>query len=202
MKTIRVSILAALVTMLVVSLGCSKRQVTRISADSTTDLSGRWNDTDSRLVSEEMIADCLTHSWRENHVESTKEKPTLIVGIVRNKSSEHIAIDTFIGDIERAFINSGEVTLVASADERESIRDERADQQTYSSDSTVKKWGKEIGADYMMGGVINSIIDEEKGEKVVFYQVDLTLINLETNSKVWLGQKKIKKYIGRAKVSL
>ena len=58
--------------------------------------------------------------------------------------------------------------------------------------------GRELGADFMMIGEMNQIIDSEKGEQVSFYQVDLTLINIETNQKVWIGQKKIKKYIGRS----
>lgn len=190
-----------LASLMVVTAGCAKKQVTRIDPGSTVDLSGRWNDADSRMVSETMIQDCLTSPWKNTHVDRSGKRPTVIVGIVRNKSSEHITVDTFIGDIERAFINSGDVTVVASAEEREQIREERADQHTYSSDETVSQWGRELGADYMMSGTISSITDEEGGEKVVFYQVDLTLINLENNSKVWLGQEKIKKYIGRAKVS-
>jgi uncharacterized protein (TIGR02722 family) len=182
-------------------MGCAKRKVTRIPEDSVTDLSGNWNDTDSRLVADEMINDCLTGAWKSNHYQSENKKPVTIVGIVRNKTTEHIAVETFIGDIERAFINSGQVTVVASAEERGQIRDERSDQQSYSSEETMKEWGKEIGADYMLGGVITSIIDEVGGERVIFYQVDLTLYDLETNAKVWTGQKKIKKYIGKAKVS-
>jgi uncharacterized protein (TIGR02722 family) len=194
--------LILLCAILVLSSGCSHKVVTRIPTDSVTDLSGRWNDTDSRLVSEEMITDCLSTPWKVQHWEKYKKKPVVIVGIIRNKSTEHIAIDTFIGDIEKAFINSSEVTVVASSEEREQVREERADQQTYSSEETMKEWGKEKGADYMMGGVISSITDEEKGERVVYYQIDLNLINLEDNTKVWIGQKKIKKYIGKKKVSL
>jgi uncharacterized protein (TIGR02722 family) len=188
---------AALVIGLGSGIACSGgKQVQRIDPETTTDLSGRWNDTDSRLVSEEMIADCLTRPWRSQHWEAVGKKPVVIVGQVRNKSAEHIATGTFIGDIERAFINSGEAELVASAEEREQIRDERSDQQQYSSDESMKEWGRELGADYMLSGVINSIEDQEGGEMVVFYQVDLNLINLERNTKVWQGQKKIKKYIG------
>jgi uncharacterized protein (TIGR02722 family) len=184
------------------AFGCSKRQVTRVGTDTTIDLSGRWNDADSRMVSEEMIFDCMSSPWKGRHVDKAGKRPTVIVGFIRNKTSEHITVDTFIGDIERSFINSGDVTVVASAEEREQLREERADQQTYASDETVKAWGREMGADYMLSGTISSIADEEGGEKVVFYQVDLTLINLESNVKVWLGQKKIKKYIGKNKVSL
>ncbi len=202
MKTLRIIACLILVLMLAASAGCSKRQVTRIATDSTTDLSGRWNDTDSRLVSQEMIATCLSAPWKAQHLERSNKRPTLIVGVLRNKTSEHIAMETFIGDIERSFINSAEVTVVASAEEREQIREERSDQQTYSSEESVKQWGREKGADYMLGGTISSITDQEGGKRVVFYQVDLTLINLEDNSKVWLGQKKIKKYIGKGKLSL
>lgn len=198
-----VSLLAGALCAASLSLfGCSSsKQVSRISEDSTTDLSGHWNDTDSRLVSEEMIQDCLARPWKAKHVQATGRKPTVIVGIIRNKSSEQIAVGTFVGDIERAFVNGSEVALVASPEEREQVREERDDQQSNASEETMKKFGREKGADYMMGGVINSITDEEKGDKVIFYQVDLNLIDLENNAKVWLGQKKIKKYIGRRKVS-
>jgi len=184
---------------LIVVGGCSGgKQVTRIDPETQTDLSGRWNDTDSRLVSEQMISDCLSRPWRSQHWEREGKRPTVIVGRIRNKSSEHIAVGTFTGDIETAFINSGEAEIVASAEEREQIRDERSDQQQFSSEETMAQWGREHGADYMLSGVINSIEDQEKGEMVVYYQIDLNLIDLERNTKVWQGQKKIKKYIGRS----
>jgi len=188
----------ALVALCAALVGCGGKSVSRISTDSVTDLSGHWNDTDSRLVADEMIEDCLTSPWK-NTWRARGEKPSVIVGSMRNKSSEHIAVGTFIGDIERAYVNSGEVNVVASAEEREQVRDEREDQQQFSSEDSAKKWGREQGADFMLTGVINTIADQEDGETVMFYQVDMTLIDLETNSKSWLGQKKIKKYIGRGK---
>jgi uncharacterized protein (TIGR02722 family) len=202
MRSVRISIAVLCLSSAVLLQGCSSgKVVSRVSEDSTTDLSGKWNDTDSRLVSEEMIGDCLARPWKAKHLSERQRRPVIIVGLVRNKSEEHIAVGTFIGDIERAFVNSGEVELVASSEEREQVRDERADQQSNSSEETMKQFGREKGADYMLGGVINTITDEEGGNKVVFYQIDLNLVDLESNAKVWLGQKKIKKFIGRSKVS-
>jgi uncharacterized protein (TIGR02722 family) len=199
MRTNALSLAMIFFVLLTMSIGCSKKVVTRVETDEVIDLSGRWNDTDSRLVSEEMILDCLTRPWTAHHWEEYNKRPIIIVGQIRNKTSEHIAVDTFIGDIERAIINSGEAEVVASMEEREQIRDERADQQTFSSPETMKAWGQEHGADYMLAGVINSIEDQEEGERVVFYQVDLNLIHLEKNTKIWQGQKKIKKYIAQKK---
>jgi len=199
---LKFAVLLATVLPMLIILGCSsKTTVSRIEPDVITDLSGRWNDTDSRLVSEEMIRDCLNHPWLRKHVTANGKKPVVIVGSIRNKSMEHIPTDTFIGDIERAFINSGEVEVVANALERLDIRDERTDQEQFASPETIKRMRDELGADYMMTGVINSIEDQADGEKAIFYQIDLTLINIETNAKTWIGQKKIKKYIAKGKYS-
>jgi uncharacterized protein (TIGR02722 family) len=184
------------------ALGCGGgTTVTRVDPDTEIDLSGYWNDTDSRLVADEMIGDALNAPWYLNHVQSHADKPTMIVGTIRNKSSEHIAVETFIGDIERAFVTSGRVRVVATAEEREEIRDERADQGRYASDETIKKFGLEQGADYMLIGTISSILDQEKGEEVRYYQVDMTLVDIESNEKSWIGQKKIKKYVTRSRYS-
>jgi penicillin-binding protein activator len=183
-----------------VGSGCGKKQVSRIDTDTIVDLSGYWNDTDSRLVAEAIIAESVEHPWATRHMQQhTGELPIVIVGAVRNLSTEHIALGTFMADIERALINSGRAMVVASAEERKDLRFERADQWENASAETVKRIGQEMGADYMMYGEIHTITDQEDGKKVIFYQVDLTLADIESNVKVWLGQHKIKKYIARGK---
>jgi penicillin-binding protein activator len=188
--------LLLLFSMLFLVAGCStSRQVQRVDAKTQIDLSGRWNDTDSKLVAEEMIKDVLSRPWLQDFVADKGDRPTVIVGLVKNKTHELISTDTFIKDIEREFINSGRVRVVQAGEAREELRDEREDQQQYASSETIKQWGRERGADFMMQGVVNSIVDQEGNQKVVFYQTDLELTNLETNEKVWIGNKKIKKVV-------
>jgi hypothetical protein len=166
-----------------------------VDSAAVTDLSGKWNDTDSRLVSSEMVQDVLSRPWISRFTKKKGKQPTVIVGKVRNLSHEHINTRTFVADIERALINSGEVDFVASSTERKEIRGERKDQDLHSSESTRKAMGQEIGADFMLKGSINTIVDAISGEQARFYQIDLTLIDLANNRKVWVGQKKIKKTI-------
>jgi len=189
----------AMACLLGVVAGCSSgKVVSRVDPGEDIDLSGRWNDVDSRQVSEAMILDCQSHPWVSEYMRDAGRKPKVIVGSIRNKTQEHIPVGTFVNDIERAFINGGEVGVVASAVEREEVRAEKRDQRINATPETLKELGRELGADFMMIGEMNQIIDSEKGEQVSFYQVDLTLINIETNEKVWIGQKKIKKYIARS----
>jgi hypothetical protein len=175
--------------------GCA-RQVTRIAPEQAIDLSGRWNDVDSRLVADALIEQSFNSSWVTDHMRSHGgEAPTVIVGTVRNRSMEHIPVSTFVRDLERAYIGSGLVRLVASPSEREEVRDERLDQQQHASAPTRNRLGMEVGANYMLQGEIQSIEDREGRRRVVFYQVDVTLVDLESNSRVWIGQHKIKKYV-------
>ena len=190
--------LALILSSLLVA-GCATK-VTRIDVNESVDLSGAWNDTDSRLVAEEMIADALSHPWTSNFAGKTGRAPAVIIGTVRNFSHEHINMNTFVADIERALINSGRVEFVASSDERGEIREERVDQDLNASEETRNEAGQEAGADFMLKGQVNTIVDALEDEQVRYYQVDLSLISLADNRKVWLGQKKIKKLVENAQV--
>ena len=198
LNTMKHLILPLMAIIAVTGLAACGQKVTRVESDTVMDLSGNWNDTDSRLVADEMIQDALSRSWLTKFNREHGKPPTVIVGEVRNLSHEHINTRTFIADMERALINSGEVDFVASSEEREEVRSERKDQDLHASEETRKAMGQEIGADFMLKGSINTIIDAVSGEQVRFYQVDLTLIDLANNRKVWVGQKKIKKTIEKA----
>lgn len=171
--------------------------VKRIATTEVTDLSGRWNDTDSGLVSEKMVSDMLSRVWLANFMKKTGKNPTVIVGTIRNMSTEHVNMEVFTKDIERELINSGQIQFVASKQEREEIREERNDQQIYASLETAKRLGQEYGADFVLIGTFKSVEDVIEGKKAILYSVDLELIDVENNLKAWIGNKKIKKFIKR-----
>jgi uncharacterized protein (TIGR02722 family) len=198
MKALRL-ILAAACTLLLL-MGCSSNpKVERISPDQVTDVSGYWNDTDANQTSQEMIGQMLSEPWLGNFEGGNGGKaPTVIVGGITNLSSEHISTSTFIDDMQRALINSGKVQFVAGKDQRSEIREERKDQDLNASSATRSAMGQEVGADFMMQGTINTIIDAAGDTSVKYYQVDLRLVNMHNNLIVWTGQKKIKKVVQRS----
>ena len=187
----------ALATLFVTACSTS---VERLDSQEQVDLSGAWNDTDSQLVAKEMVEDSLSRAWISNFMKSEGKEPAVIVGTVRNLSHEHINTNTFIADMERELINSGEVQFVAASGARDEIRAERGDQDLNATEETRKAMGQEYGADYMMQGQINTIIDVDGKTQVRYYQVNLELISIKDNRKVWVGQKKIKKLIKNSKL--
>lgn len=195
MQLKRLTLALAITASSVFIFSCA-RQVTRVSPDEAIDISGNWNNTDSRMVADEMTKTILGSGWLSDHLEKQAgKKPVVIVGMVQNKSHEHIDAETFVKDVEKAFLQTQRVRLVQGGKKREELRAEKADQQDNASLSTMKKFGLENGADYILQGSINSIVDSHKRQKVVYYQVNLELTDIQTNEVVWIGEKKIAKYV-------
>ena len=187
---------AGLLAAVVLLVGCAT-QVERVGPDEADDLSGRWNDRDSKMVSEEMIEDMLTRPWLERHTDREGNKPAVIVGEIRNLGDEHINTRTFIRDMERELTNSGRVQFVAAGDERDALRAEREDQAEHAREETRNLARRELGADYMLTGSIETIRDVEGRTEVAYYQVNLSLLSLSDNARAWVGQKEIRKVIRR-----
>ncbi len=193
-KLVIAATLAALVA------GCGGRTVTRTDPGTVTDLSGYWNDTDSRMVADSMVAQCLAGNWllsslRGEQGRGETPKPVIVVGGVRNQSLEHINTGVFMSDIERALLNSGRVLIAAGGEAREEVREERRDQSIFASPETAAAFGREVGADFVMVGTVNSVEDQEGDVRAVYYQVNLELVSVETALKVWMGSTEIKKII-------
>ena len=199
------SILATVLVLGTVVLvnGCGKSvEVARVDSGQEIALTDKWNDEDSRLVAEEMINDMLSFPWISQFNQRFPGKePLVTVQRVRNKSHEHLAVDTFVNDIKRAVIRSGKAGFIATLEERQDTRAELADQDMNASADTRMEMGEEDGANFALSGTINSIVDQLDGQRVTYYQVDLKLINLQTAREVWNGSKKIKKFMERKSFS-
>lgn len=189
-KMIRLTTMGLVAAGVLLASGCATK-VTRMDASEEHALSDRWNAKDSELVANEMIDDMLSFPWASDFERKNKERPSVIISRIGNKSHEHIAIDTFVNDIKRAIIRSGRADFVAGGGERDALREERRDQELNSKNA--KAQGQEQAADFALSGSINSIVDQVGKERVTFYQVDLKLIDMQSNREVWNGQKKIQK---------
>lgn len=195
-QTLKALALVALVSSALLLSGCGGTSVTRVDASEEIALTDRWNATDSRMVSEEMIDDMLSfpwlQRWRDDNADRDRQ-PTVIVLGVRNRSHEHIQTDTFINDLRRAMIRSGQVDFVAGGDVRDAIRAEREDQEFQATPDTAAALAQEVGANFALSGSIDSWVDQLDGRRVTNYQVDLKLIDIQTNREVWAGQKNLQK---------
>ena len=189
-------------SILMLTLTACSTTVTRGSLEAPVDLSGRWNDTDSRSTAEALIKDVLDRPWSQRFTQVMGRTPVVVVGTVLNRTHEPLNTQTFVKDLERALMRSGRVQFVANAEQRQEVGQERLDQAQHARTDTAKPTGQESGADFMLQGTINILMDELNSTRAVFYQVDLELLDIASNVKIWQGQKKVKKLVERSKTTL
>lgn len=171
------------------------QSISRVDPQQQIDLSGRWNDTDSRQVADKMIAELLNSPRYQEYAKQLGKRPTIIVGLIRNRTSEHIDANNYIKKFEVAIFNSNVADLVESETFRDKLREERAQQQDFADPATMAQWGKEVGANLMLFGEMTSETDVLNKQRVVNYITTLFLTDMETNKRVWYGQHEIKKII-------
>lgn len=192
----RIAVLV-MVSVGLVACGGSKRQVARVAADTQTDLSGKWNDTDARLTAEALIKDCFSAGWLTAFAEEQGRKPAVRVRGIVNKTDEHIDAQVFIKSIERAMLNSAKVKVLAQeGNELGSVEAEQTRGASGAvSDETAPSLGNETGADFVVAVRMASILDQIEGERAKFYKINFELISPTTGEKAWIGDHEIKKLI-------
>ena len=200
MRHLASRLLAATLVLTTLSACRTGTRVARIDPNQTVDISGNWNDTDSKLVADEMIKEALGMGWITRFMQAKAGKsPSVIVGTVTNRSTEHINTRMFMSNIETAFTNSGAVNVIASGTSRSQARAEREDQQTTAAGDSRARQNSRTGADFILEGELTMIPDQEGGVAVKKYQVNLYITNIETEARAWAGQKEIKKVVQRSR---
>lgn len=160
-------------------------------------VSGTWSADDSRAVADEIMTSLLASGVLREESKHLGRLPVFICGSVRNNTDERIATTIFLNDIEAAVLNSRAATVVAPGAQREEIGKEKWDQRVNADPETIKVMGMALGADVMLIGEVNLIRDAAGGRQSKFYQIDMSLFDIETEVKLWTGQREISKEVTR-----
>lgn len=179
--------------------GCASQKSTdpQVSrTDQAIDVSGEWNDVDADAVATAIIQDCLSSPWIQEWRNAHEQKrPVVRLYPIKNKTAGYIDYRYFTKQIEQAFVRSGLVDVVSSREEAEDVRDEREDQATHASDDTAKAHGGELGSDFILNGWILTQDDRGEAKEVRAYLTSIEIIEVATQRKAWVGEKRIKKLL-------
>lgn len=178
-------------------LGCATGGGVYRNPDEEQILGDRWNNTDANKTAAFMIDSVLKESWRQDFERKNKRKPVVIVDLVENRTDEYIDAKALTDAIRVKLINSRKVRFLNAARRDRILKELKFQNSGAVSKETRKSVGKQIGADYLLGGSISNIVAVQDDYKTVTYQTDLNLTNLETSEIEWVGHHKIKKAFKR-----
>jgi uncharacterized protein (TIGR02722 family) len=190
----RNSILSSLIvlTLCVLISACGPKAFTKGGYDDPNKvilLDDKFNENDMQLISNQLV-DSLT---KFDKISNAAQRPVVMVGQVRNRTSEHIDVKSLTDKIRTALIKSGKFRF-----SDKEARNELAEEYEYNAGKFVDKKsgkgaGKQTGVDYLITGDIASNIQEVGDDKIVYYKVTLNLNNLETNIIEWADDREVRK---------
>ena len=161
-------------------------------------LNDSWSETDMQNVVKSLVDSMVVHPA----IAGSKTPPLVMVTNLQNKTSEHIDTQNIMDMVRVDLTNSGKVAFI-DKEAREDIKGEYDYQNSgMVSNETKKGPGGQVGADYIVNGRLDSIVQEVGKEKTVYYKVTLNLTNLKTSVITWTGQKEIRKAFKKKSVGL
>jgi penicillin-binding protein activator len=153
-------------------------------------LSDQFNENDLQLIAKKMVSS-LAGSPR--FAQPGQQLPVVLVGRLKNKTSEHIDMASLGDKIQTGLAQTGRFALLDKA-AREDLAEEYEYQQSgYVRPDQAKGPGEQASADYVMTGEISSIIQQVGNDKLVYYKMTAKLNNVRTGLVEWTDEKEIRK---------
>ncbi len=161
-------------------------------------MNDQWSETDMQVTVKSMVDSMTTHPTIAN----ARKMPIVMVTNLQNKTSEHIDTQSIMDMVRVDLTNSGKVAFI-DKEARQDISNEYDYQNTgIVAEESKKGPGGQTGADFIINGRLDSIVQEVGKDKTVYYKLTLNLTNLKTGVISWTNQKQIRKSFKKKSVGL
>lgn len=121
-------------------------------------------------------------------------RPVVFVDRIKNKTTEHIDLESVTDTIQTKLINSGKfrfVDMTAVQQVKEQLNYQENSGLVNPESAVVV--GKQVGAEYMLYGNMSSIVKKEGSTKDVYYKFTMKLLHIESGILEWSAEKEIRK---------
>lgn len=180
---------------------CASKPFAKGSYDNVSNenlLNDKWSETDMQNAVKDLVNSATNHYV----VQSAKKPPVVMVTKLQNKTSEHIDTQNIMDMIRVELMRNGRLQFVDKA-AREDMQEEYDYQSSgTTSRSTKKQTGAQVGADFIINGRLDSIVQQAGREKTVYYKLTLNMTNLKTGLIVWSDYKQIRKQFKKSLIGL
>lgn len=181
---------------------CGPRQFVKGQYDENVEdtnlLTDKWSESDMQSAVKDLVTSAVSHPA----ISGAKRPPIVMVTRLQNKTSEHVDTQSITDMFQVELMRSGKVTFVDKA-AREDISEEYDYQDSGMVNRESKKGkGGQVGADFIMNGRLDSIVQEAGKDKTIYYKLTMNLTNLKTGLIQWTDHKQLRKQFKKKRVGL
>lgn len=168
------------------------------NVERTNLMTDEWSESDMQETVKALVASLMAHPI----VAKSKTRPVVMVTQLQNKTSEHIDTQSIMDMVRVELMRTGKLAFI-DKEARADIDDEYNYQNSGRvSDETKKGPGGQTGADFIVNGRLDSIIQEVGKNKSVYYKITLNLTSIKSGMIEWTDQKQIRKLYKKKTIGL
>jgi len=161
-------------------------------------LDDRFSENDLQLIAKTMVTS-LSASPR---IAGSDASPAILVGKMRNRTTEHIDMESLADKVRNALVQSGKFRFVDGANRADIAGEYEYQGSGYVDPKQAKGPGSQTGADYLLTGTLTSNVQEVGKDKLVYYKATFQLTGLLTSEIVWSEEKEIRKAYKKRSIGL
>lgn len=192
---------AALCLSLLTMVGCGPKAFVKGEYDDVNRenlLNDQWSETDMQKAVQDLVASLMASPA----ISQAKKMPVVMVTNLQNKTSEHIDTQSVMDMVRVELMKSGKVGFI-DKEARQDISEEYNYQNSgMVAEDSKKGPGGQVGADFIINGRLDSIVQEVGKDKSVYYKLTLNLTNIKSSMITWSDQKQIRKTFKKKTIGL
>lgn len=166
--------------------------------DEETVTGSDWSAKDLKDVSDYM-ADSLKQSAFIAGPQYASEKPRwMLARDMKNETDEHVNTRTIMEKIRTRLINGGIASFIDDQAIEDILNQMKLQQSGLFDNKTVAQVGKLVGARLILRGTISSIRKKTDRKDIIYYNITLQLVNIQTGEIVWTDEKEIQRLTSKS----
>jgi len=166
--------------------------------DEETVTGSDWSAKDLKDVGEYMTASVKQSAFISSPQYKSERPRWMMAKDLRNETDEHVNTRTIMEKIRTKLINEGFATFVDDQAIEDILNQLQLQQSGLFDDKTVTKIGKLVGARLILRGTISSIRKRTDRRDIIYYNITLQLVNIQTGEIVWTDEKEIQRLTSKS----
>lgn len=158
-------------------------------------LDDRFNENDMQLIAKKVVDSILKAPLN-------RPEPAIMLGKMRNRTTEHIDMVALSDKIKTALIQSGKVRFVDVTNRKDIATEYEYQQSGYVDPAQAKAPGKQTGSDLILTGTLSANVQEVGKDKLIYYKATFQLTDLVSSEIIWTDEKEIRKAYKKRSIGL
>lgn len=160
-------------------------------------LDDRFNENDMQLIAKKMVSSLVASPSVEN-----RATPAVMVGKMRNRTTEHIDMNALSDKIRTSLIHSGRFRFVNALNRKSIAREYEYQNSGYVDPAQAHRPGSQTAAQLILTGTLSSNVQEVGKEKLVYYKATFQLTDLGSSEIIWTDEKEIRKAYKKRRIGI